>query len=250
MDDRILYTQNLSVGYGKKTILEDVNLDINKGEIISIIGPNGSGKSTLIKTLCGFIKPIKGEVYINSKNLHTYRKDELSKVMSVVLTGRVDPELILVRDVVAMGRYPYTGKMGILGKNDYEVIERVIEETGIKDIVDCEFDKISDGQKQKVLLARAFAQEPQILIMDEPTSFLDINHRLELLNLLKNQVDSKNISVIMSIHELELTRKISDKILCVNSNGKTEIFSDPEEVFKEGHIEGLFNISKETLWLK
>lgn len=236
-------TEKMSVGYHKKPLIEAIDITLNKGEILTLIGPNGAGKSTILKSIAKQLQLIGGVVYLNGKNLEDLSGTELSKKMAVVLTERLRTELMTCEDVVATGRYPYTGRFGILSREDYQVVEEAMELVHVTDIRNQDFTRISDGQRQRVMLARAICEEPEIILLDEPTSYLDIRYKLEFLSVLQEMRRKKKLTVIMSLHELDLAERISDKILCIN--GKyVERIGRPEEIFKQGYIEKLFSISE------
>ena len=161
--------------------------------------------------------------------------------MAVVLTERMRPELMTCHDVVATGRYPYTGRLGILSPEDERIVDESMRAVHAEEIGSREFNAISDGQKQRVLLARAICQEPEIIILDEPTSFLDVRHKLELLAILRKMAKQKGITVIMSLHEIDLAMKISDKIVCVKGDHIFR-YGEPEEIFEESMIRELYEI--------
>lgn len=239
-------TESFSVGYGGKEVVSDINIRLKKGEILSLVGPNGSGKSTFIKSIIRQLKPIGGLCFIDGKRISDMDKKELAKSMSIVLTKRMQTELMTVRDVVESGRYPYTGYFGRLLQKDKAVVDDAIKLIGIEDISDKDFTKISDGQRQRVMLARAIAQEPEIIVLDEPTSFLDIRYKLEFLSTLYNLSRDKKLTVIMSLHEVELARNISDKVACFK-NGQIDRFGNAKEVLSREYILKLFEIDKKNI---
>ncbi len=241
MADYYVSTKNLSVGYHKKTVLEHLTFGVNRGEILTLIGPNGAGKSTVLKSLAKQLGPIAGTVYIDGKNLTGFGREALSKTLAVVFTQRLRTELMTCRDVVSAGRYPYTGRFGILGAADRKKVEEAMALVRISSFADEDFTKISDGQRQRVLLARAICQEPDIILLDEPTSHLDMKHKVEFLSLLQRMAREKRLSVIMSLHELDLAGKVSDKIMCVGTHC-VERFGTPREVFEEDYIKALFGV--------
>jgi len=242
--ENILYTENLSVGYNKKEIVKDINISVNSGKIITLIGSNGSGKSTILKTLSGQLKEISGNIYIKGVNLRKMNRKDISKSVSVMTTDRIEPELMTCREIVEYGRFPYTGQTGRLSDYDRMKTDEAIRLVNAEDISDMDFNHISDGQKQRILLARAVCQEPDILILDEPTSFLDIKYKLELLSILKKLVYEKSIAVIMSLHELDFVKMISDYVLCIK-NGIIDKYDVPEKVFSEDYIKHLYDITPE-----
>ena len=213
MKEYYFHLDHLTVGYDKKPLIKDICIGIEKGEIVTLIGPNGSGKSTILKSITRQLKLVGGNVEFDGKNLHELSFRELSTKMAVVLTERMKPELMTCHDIVATGRYPYTGRLGMLTREDEEKVEEAMRAVHAEELGGRDFNAISDGQRQRVLLARAICQEPEVIILDEPTSFLDIRHKLELLAILRRMAQEKGITVIMSLHEIDLAQKISDKII-------------------------------------
>ena len=235
--------ESLSAGYRGKAVVQSVNLEIKKGEIISFIGPNGAGKSTLLKTLYRELSPVAGAVFIDGGDVSKMPLKELARKMSIVTTDRIKPEHMTCREVVMAGRLPYTDGFGVLGKEDRQVAEDAIALMKIEDFADKQFNNLSDGQKQRTLIARAIAQSPEYLVMDEPTSYLDIRYRMELMEVLEG-LAKKGVTIVMSIHELELAVSVSDRLLLVYDDGKT-LCKTPSEVMEEGLIRDLFSLSDE-----
>lgn len=233
--------EKMSVGYQGKPLIQNIELGLEQGEILTLIGPNGAGKSTILKSIARQLKLLGGAVYLDEQKVAQMSGTELSKKMAVVFTEKLKTELMSCEDVVATGRYPYTGHFGILSKEDAAAIEEAMELVHVTEIRNQDFTKISDGQRQRVMLARAICQEPEVLILDEPTSFLDIKYKLEFLSVLQELRTKKGLTVIMSLHELELAERVSDKILCVKGE-YVERFGEPEEIFKAGYINALFDI--------
>ena len=219
-----LSTEDLSVGYGKTVVVDGIRIRVEAGEILCLIGPNGAGKSTILKTLIRQLRPMEGTVLLEDTPLSDLKERELARKSAAVLTGRIATELITCEEIVAMGRYPYTGMLGILSETDREKVDETIRVVGIEEIRKNDFDCISDGQRQRVLLARALCQEPKLLIMDEPTSFLDIRNKLEFLSILRRLVRERDLAVVMSLHELDLAQKFCDRIVCVG-DGKIKAIS-------------------------
>ena len=245
MENYYFITKKMCVGYDNKPLIKEMEITLPQGEILSIIGPNGAGKSTVLKSIAAQLRLIDGTVYLGEAVLSEMKADELAKKMSVLFTEKLRVELKNCRDVVATGRYPYTGWFGILSKEDELIVDEVMELTHITDIREKDFDKISDGQKQRVMLARAICQEPEILILDEPTSYLDIKYKLEFLSILQEMREKKGLTVIMSLHELELAKIVSDKILCLKGE-YVERYGTPEEIFASNFIEQLFDITESS----
>jgi iron complex transport system ATP-binding protein len=239
----LLYTDKLSVGYGDRTVVSDIALSAEPGQILCLIGPNGAGKSTLLKTLLRLLPPTAGAVYLEGKELRTYSERELARRSAAMLTGRPEPELMKSAEVVAAGRYPYTGRLGILSEEDRRVVRESMEKVGVSELADTDFTHLSDGQRQRVLLARALCQEPRLLILDEPTSFLDIRHKLDFLQLLRELVRERQLAVVMSMHELELAQRFADRLLCIR-DGRVDRAGSPEEIFSGGYIERLYGLAR------
>ncbi|MBP3879344.1 MAG: ABC transporter ATP-binding protein [Lachnospiraceae bacterium] len=239
----ILSTENLNAGYGRTVILENVNIRLAPGQILTLIGPNGAGKSTLLATIAGRLAPLGGTVFLKNEELSAIPPARTAKTLAVMTTERQDPELMTCREVVSLGRYPYTGRLGITGPRDREIIEETMALTEITDLADRDFTKLSDGQRQRVLLARAICQDPEVLILDEPSSFLDIRHKLELLGILKDLVRRKNIAVLMALHEIDLAQKFSDVVLCV-ADGKIDRAGKPDEILTESYIRTLYGMTR------
>lgn len=236
-------TENMAVGYGKIPLIRQIGLHVRPGEIVTLIGPNGAGKSTILKSITGQLKLLGGVVCLDGISMARMTEREIATKLSVVMTERIRPELLTCEDVVAAGRYPYTGRLGILSSDDKKKVREALELVHGEDIADREFSEVSDGQRQRILLARAVCQEPRAIVLDEPTSFLDIRHKLELLTILKDLVKEKQVAVLMSLHELDLAQKLSDYIVCVNGN-QIERYGTPEEIFTSSYITELYGITK------
>ncbi len=242
MKDLYFYTEKLCVGYDGTPLIKDIEIVLQSGEILTLIGPNGAGKSTVLKSIAGQLQTVNGVVYLGKESLSEMKAEDLAKKMSVVFTEKLKTEMMTCEDVVATGRYPYTGRFGILREEDLRIVEEVMELVHVTEIRNQDFRKISDGQRQRVMLARAFCQEPEIILLDEPTSFLDVKYKLEFLSILQKMREKKKVTVIMSLHELELAERISDKILCLKGE-YVEKFGTPEEIFRKDYIRQLFDIA-------
>lgn len=242
MADYYFQMKDLSVGYNGNSLIRDINIGINKGEIVTLIGPNGSGKSTILKSITRQLKVVGGNVFFDDTSLLKLLYKELASKMAVVLTDRIKTELMTCHDIVATGRYPYTGRLGILTQEDECLVEEAMQAVHAQELGNRDFNAISDGQKQRVLLARAICQDPDVIVLDEPTSFLDVKYKLELLSILERMARQKKITVIMSLHEIDLAQKISDKIICVKGETISH-YGSPEEVFTEEIIRELYGIN-------
>lgn len=236
-----LETEKLSVGYDGKPLIRDVCLQVQRGKIVTLIGPNGSGKSTILKTIVGQLSKVSGTVLLEGAPMERCGQKEIAKRMAILMTERIHPELMTCYDVVSTGRYPYTGALGLLGKEDKRIVEESLELVHGRDMADRPFDAISDGQRQRILLARALCQTPEIIVLDEPTSYLDIRYKLELLTILKTMVREKNLAVLMSLHELDLAQRVSDTVVCV-SGDRIDRMGSPEEIFSNDYIARLYHM--------
>lgn len=236
-------TEELSVGYRGDALIEHISMQIERGEIVTLIGPNGSGKSTILKSITKHLPVIGGAVWIGEDELGKISYRGLSKKVAVVLTERLQPELMTCREVVETGRYPYTGQMGILREEDELAVSEAMEEVHIAGLSDRSFQDISDGQRQRVLLARAICQQPELLVLDEPTSFLDIKYKIELLGILRKMAKKRKTTVLMSLHEIDLAAKISDRLICVNGS-EIAAFGTPGEIFKGNTVHRLYGIEE------
>ena len=242
MNDRAsIRCENISVGYGDHVVVSDASLMLHKGEILTLIGPNGAGKSTLLKTLARVLPLKAGTVYLSGQDLMSFKNRELAQKMAVLLTHGKDPGMITCREVIEMGRFPYTNMAGTITASDRTIVEEAMEQTGVRELAQREYTRISDGQRQRVLLARALCQQPEILILDEPISYLDIKYKLEFLTTLQRLVKQRDITVVMTLHELDLAARVSDRIACIK-DGKIHRMGTPEEVMEGDYMETLFDL--------
>ena len=223
-----LKTTGLSVGYDGKALIRDVALSVQRGKIVTLIGPNGSGKSTILKTVISQLPAIEGAVFLDGEDLRARSRRDTAKRMTC-------------RDVVSSGRYPYTGRLGILREEDKKIVEDSLRQVDALDFADKPFQAISDGQRQRILLARALCQQPELIVLDEPTSYLDIRYKLELLSILKRMVREKNLAVLMSLHELDLAARVSDTVVCV-AGDRIDKVGKPEEIFTREYIAKLYHM--------
>ena len=243
MAEDYIWTENMTVGYGKTPLIRQIGIHVRAGEIVTLIGPNGAGKSTILRSVIRQLGLLEGTVYLDGMPMKGMGEREIAKRMSILMTERIHPELMTCEDVVGTGRYPYTGRMGLLTAEDRGKVREAMELVHAWDLASRDFSQISDGQKQRILLARAVCQDPSVIVLDEPTSFLDIRHKLELLTILKDLVRRKKVAVLMSLHELDLAQKLSDYIVCVKGE-YIERCGTPEEIFTSSYITGLYGITK------
>ncbi|MBQ6551720.1 MAG: ABC transporter ATP-binding protein [Lachnospiraceae bacterium] len=236
-------TEKLAVGYDGVPLIENIGIGVRRGEILTLIGPNGSGKSTILKTMIRELRLLAGTVVLDGRSITEMSERELAKKQAIVMTERLQAELMTCWDVAATGRYPYTGRLGILSAEDRQKVDEAIRLVHAEDYAESLFQKVSDGQRQRLLLARAICQEPEVIVLDEPTSFLDIRHKLELLDVLKTLVRERNVAVVMSLHELDLAHKVSDRVVCV-ADRRIDRIGTPEEIFRDDYIRTLYGIEK------
>ena len=242
MGEYYFETKDLAVGYDGTVVADKINIGLRKGEILALIGPNGAGKTTALRTMTKQQPPISGQILIGGRDLSKMTEAELSRQMSVVLTDRIQTELMTCRDVVSLGRYPYTGRLGILEKEDNEIVDHCMEITHTTELMNTDFTRISDGQRQRVLLARALCQDPDIILLDEPTSFLDVRYKLEFLTLLRTLARKTPFAVILSLHEIGMAKQVADYILTIKDR-TVDKYGLSDEVFSPGYIEHLFDIT-------
>ncbi|MBQ3471739.1 MAG: ABC transporter ATP-binding protein [Clostridia bacterium] len=243
MSEITVSAENLTIGY-TSPIVRGIDFTVRGGEIMTLIAPNGAGKSTLLKTLSGTIPKLGGTIKLLGKNDDTVSAKERARFISALLTENANAPLMTAREVVEMGRYPYTGYFGKFSENDTAAVCEAIRLTQIEEFADKEFAALSDGQRQRVLLARAICQEPQIMFLDEPTSYLDIHHKIAFLEILKKLAKEKQIAVVMSLHELDFAREISDFIICLR-DGAVFRQGNAAEIFGGDTVTRLFDISEE-----
>lgn len=243
MDTWYIHTEHMDVGYDGVPLIRDIEIGVRRGEILTLIGPNGSGKSTILKSMIRQLKLLAGVVVLDGQTMAAMKEGEIAKKMAIVMTERLRAELMTGEDVVATGRYPYTGRLGILTAEDKRKVQEAIALVHGEEFAERPFGQISDGQRQRLLLARAVCQEPEVIVLDEPTSFLDVKHKLELLEILKQLVRERNVAVLMSLHELDLAQKISDRVVCVAKNA-VDRCGTPEEIFTNEYIESLYGMGE------
>ncbi len=238
---------DVAAGYHGHVVLDGLRFDVPRGGILVLIGPNGAGKSTVLKTLSRALLPIQGTVTLDGRDVQHFSGEALAREVAVMLTDRLKPELMTVRDVVSLGRYPYTGRLGRLDAEDEVKVKDAMDAMDVMDLRERDFRELSDGQKQRALLARALAQDPKLLILDEPTGYLDIHYKLKLLRVLREKARA-GMTIVASLHEIELARLLADQLLTVK-NGHAEHIGTPEEIFREEIIAPLYDISEEEFHL-
>ena len=241
--NHILKTTALSIGYANKsetnTIATNINLGLEKGKLIALIGENGIGKSTLLKTLTGIIPPLKGEVLLLNKSLQSFKPLELAQELSIVLTEKLPPSNLTIYEIIALGRQPYTNWLGSLSDEDTTKINDAIALTEISDLISKKHDEVSDGQLQIALIARALAQDTSIIILDEPTTHLDLVHKATLLKLLQKLAHEMNKTILYSTHDIDLAIQMTDEMIVFTPN---QIVQDqPCNLIQSGIFNSLFD---------
>ncbi len=238
----MLELRGLNVGHGARALVRDICLAVRPGQVVALIGPNGSGKTTILRTVAGQLRALGGTVELLGRELGDVPATERARTMAVMLTGRPQTELLACRDVVEAGRYPFTGRLGALGEKDDEAVTAAMEATGVLPLASRDFAHVSDGQRQRVLLARALCQEPQVLLLDEPTSYLDVRSQLDVLCLLRHEARERSIAVVASLHEVDLAQKAADHVICIK-DGRVAFQGTPDEVFTAERISELYDLA-------
>ena len=213
--------RHLTIGYGEKAVLSDICQTLEAGRLVCLLGSNGVGKSTLLRTLAGFLQPLSGKVLLGDKDISTLPLSERSKAVSVVLTERVEVPYMKVRDLVGMGRSPYTGFFGTLTKEDKQIVSEAIEMVGIAALAERTIDTLSDGERQKAMLAKALAQQTPVILLDEPTAFLDFHAKISTLKLMLRLAHETGKTILMSTHDVEMALRLSD-LLWIVQDGKIQ----------------------------
>jgi iron complex transport system ATP-binding protein len=238
----VLRTEGLDVGYDRKAVIRGVNIDALRGQTICLIGPNGAGKTTILRTLAGMLAPVQGSVYINRDDIRDVSPKERARYMAVVLTDKPKMDLTSVYEVVSMGRTPFTDFFGRLGADDHRIVAESMQAVGAAELADRQFNSLSDGEKQKVMIARALAQEPQLIILDEPTSHLDIRHKIEVMSIINRLSNERRLTVILSLHDVDIAVKSCQNVLMVK-DGQIVGQGRPEDVVGPGTIGSLYGIN-------
>ena len=235
--------QHLTIGYGDKVVLSDINQTLPTGQLVCLLGANGVGKSTLLRTLAGFLPPLSGQVLLQGKDLFSFSLSERSRAVSVVLTERIEVPYMKVEDLVGMGRSPYTGFFGTLDKEDKTIIGESMEMVGITDLTGRTIDTLSDGERQKALLAKALAQQTPIILLDEPTAFLDFHAKANTLRLMSRLAHETNKTILLSTHDVGMALRLSDALWIVQdgliSTGTTASLT--ENGVLKGFLQGEMN---------
>ena len=242
----ILKATDLIIGYKGKAILPPINVTLEEGSLVALIGPNGSGKSTLFKTLIGNLKPIGGSVRLYDKDISSYSPKDKASMIGIVLTDRPDDMFLKVFDVVATGRCPYTNFFGKINNEDFNIVKESLDIVGIINLVDRYFNTLSDGEKQKVMIAKTLAQNTPIIFMDEPTAFIDYPSKIDLLSLMKRLAIEQKKTIVFSSHDLELLLRFTDDIWMI-SKGKDFLNCKSNDIRNSGIIKEYFNLKEDII---
>ena len=220
----IIYTKSLSAGYRKRksvtTVLRNVDLELHEGELVSLLGANGAGKSTLIRTICGLQPALAGRVMVGDKDVERLTPRQLSKTIALVTTERTFAGGLTVSELVGLGRHPHTGFLGRLDEHDRQIVATAIEKVGISHKSESYVAELSDGERQKVMIAKALAQEAPVIILDEPTAFLDVASRVEVLQLLHDLARNERRTILISSHDIQQSMALSDRLWIVSDSGE------------------------------
>lgn len=243
-DEKSLILKELATGYenkGKRILIsENISAEMKQGSLISLLGPNGAGKSTLLKTICGFLPALSGSIMICAKELHAYKKEELARTLSIVTTERPALMSTNVKELVSMGRTPYTGFMGRLTAEDNDIVDKAMRLTGVESMADRRVGTLSDGELQKTMIAKAIAQDTPVILLDEPSAFLDFPSKVELMLLLRRLAQDEQKCILLSTHDLNIALELSHSLFLIDKKIGYAMGS-PEELADKGIIERYFN---------
>jgi iron complex transport system ATP-binding protein len=239
---KLLSLEDLAIGYSSKNrsvmVSKNISLSLAEGELVSLVGANGIGKSTLLRTIAGMQSALNGSILLNGKNLNNYTLHQLASQLSVVLTEAPASKNLTVSELISLGRQPYTNWMGKLSDADIAAIDLAMKATNTQNLFERKCYELSDGQLQRILIARALAQDTPLILLDEPTTHLDLYHRAYILKLLKNLARETKKTILFSSHEIDLAIQLSDKMIVMATN--CTYFDTPENLIREGHFETLF----------
>lgn len=235
----ILNVDSLEIGYNKNTIGKPFTFSLENGKLYTLIGKNGTGKSTLIKTLSRLIEPLKGSIVMNNQSLYKLSNEAFSKLISFVFTNQPIDKNLTIHELISLGRHPYTNWMHSLSSYDLDIINEAITITDLIHLQNKKLNQVSDGQLQRALIARALAQNTPIILLDEPSSHLDLFHKVQLFKMLRNLCDKKNKCILFSCHDLDLAMQLSDKMLVIKEN--ENFFNTPDHLIDNDVFNHFFN---------
>ena len=241
----VLSCKDLTIGYKDEAVLSGVNLSLEAGHFITLLGPNGAGKTTLLRTLSRHLAPLSGSIHIQERPLAEVNATDLARFMAVVFTDKVAPPLFSVYEFVALGRYPHTDFLGRLGPDDHAAVQSALAAVRAQDLARRTFTDLSDGERQKALVARALAQQPRLLLLDEPTLHLDLKHRLEVMAILRNLCRRQGITVLASLHDVDVAAKVSDRVALIKDGGLSA-WGPPEQILTGNSVAALYDFDGAT----
>jgi iron complex transport system ATP-binding protein len=236
----ILEVAGVNAGYSKEDIIQDISFQLKKGDFLGIIGPNGSGKTTLLRTISGVLRPHKGKVFLKETDVYSLHPKTLAQKIAVVNQGLVPSFSYSVLELVLMGRSPHLGKFQSETGRDFDIVRQSLELTDTLKVVRRQFEELSAGEKQATVIAKALAQEPQLLILDEPTAHLDIGHQIKILDLIKKLNRENGLTVIMVMHDLNLASEYCQRLILLDK-GRIYKIGKPKEVLTYQIIEEVYN---------
>jgi iron complex transport system ATP-binding protein len=234
-----LTATGLAIGHGRTAVMRGIDLHVSPGELTALVGVNGVGKSTLLRTLAGLLPPLEGRVAWGKDDVHALSARERAKAIAVVLTGRPRTGMLTVEALVGLGRHPWTGRWGTIGEADRNAVEQALQRTGAQALRHRFVEACSDGECQKVLIARALAQDTPVLLLDEPTAFLDLPNRAEIVRMLRAEAHAAGKAVLFSTHDLQLALDLCDKLVLLRS-GKAPWQGTPREAMASGELARAF----------
>lgn len=242
---KVLEIRDLTTGFAQQKsanicLHKSINFTLSEGQFIALLGPNGAGKSTLIKTLMGFQKALSGDILFEGVFLKDMNVKELAKKAAIVLTDKIDESFLTVYEIVSTGRYPYTGFTGRLSDDDHAIIAEALELIGLQDFSQRNFQQLSDGEKQKVMIARAVAQQTPIILLDEPVAFIDAPGKVEIMDLLKRLSHEHGIAIIAATHDLTMAVSYADRLWLLGSDGQIAE-GEPDSLLQSGALNEIFD---------
>lgn len=238
---------HITIAYGKKKILDDVSMEFERGKITTIIGPNGCGKSSLLKTIPGTVTPVSGTPFFEGKALKSYPPKELARKIAYLPQIHDSPDDITIRTLISYGRFPYRKFGGGLTEEDRRIIEETLELTGLKALSERTMNKLSGGEKQRAWIAMTICQQPQILLLDEPITYLDVGYQVEVLELIRDLREKLNITIGMVLHDMNFTARYSDRIY-VLKDCAVHACGTPEEIIRREHLNAVFGIDSQLYY--
>jgi iron complex transport system ATP-binding protein len=235
----MLKLENITLGYGKRRVLSDINLEVAPGELLGIIGPNGSGKSTLIKGICQVLTPRSGRVFIDGRDAATIGRRELARLIAVVPQIATLPETFTGFEIVLMGRTPHLGLLRYESRSDFDIAWQAMEITKTQPFAERRVGELSGGERQRLTIARALTQDPKLILLDEPTAHLDINYQIEMLDLVKDLCKKQNLATVAALHDLNLAAQYCDRLIML-SGGRIHAHGPSKEVITTQHIKAVY----------